>query len=188
MRGDVMFSYHDEEKSPEESAAILKEAHAEFGFVPNMVRVMAEAPATYEAYKKSFEILFHKTSLSLVEAQIILLTVSVENKCHYDVAAHSWGMKMSKISDEVIRAIRSGAEIEDTKFEELRSFTIALMKSHGHLPVNRVQQFLGAGFSHKNILEILIGISSKTISNLTNNLADTKLDEAMNEFSWKSHE
>ena len=178
-----MFIYHDE-KNSEESATILSEAKTEFGFIPNMVKIMAESPALYEAYKKSFEILFHKTSLSLIEAQVVLLTVSVRNRCKYDVAAHSWGMKMSQVSDEVIKAIRAEGKIEDTKLQELHSFTIELLNSQGHLSSDRVQQFLKAGFSHKNILEIVTGISVKIISNLTNNLAHTELDESMVENSW----
>lgn len=181
-----MFTYHDELKSTEQSVSILKEAHAEFGFVPNMVRIMAESPAIYDAYKQTFEILFHKTTLSLIEAQVVLLTVSVKNRCGYDVAAHSWGMKMCKVSDDVIEAIRNGKKIEDTKLQELQSFTNDLIDSSGHLDSIRVQQFLDVGFTHQNVFEVVTGISVKTISNLTNNLVETQLDDVMNEFSWNA--
>lgn len=181
-----MFTYHEESKSTKESISILKEAQTEFGFVPNIVRILSESPATYKAYKKTFEILFHETSLSLIEAQIVLLTVSVQNRCAYDVAAHSWGMKMCKVPADVISAIRNSEQIADSKYEELHSFTVDLVASQGHLDSSRVQQFLNSGFSQKNIFEIITGVAVKTISNLANNLADTELDDSMKEFFWTS--
>ncbi len=62
--------------------------------MPNLFRVMAEAPAAGEAYVAIMDI-FERSSLSDAEKQTVLLSVSFANECDYCMAAHSMvaGMK-----------------------------------------------------------------------------------------------
>lgn len=55
-------------------------AQKKFGFVPNLFRVMAEAPAAGEAYVAVMDI-FESSSLSDAEQQTILLSASFVNEC-----------------------------------------------------------------------------------------------------------
>lgn len=163
----------------EESNQILQDALNEFGFVPNFIKLIAKSPVTYTAYTKNFELLFHNTSLSMIESQIILLTISVKNKCAYDIAAHSWGLKMSGVPIEIIDSIIEGNTVKDIRLQELSFFTIDLINSCGKLSSDRINRFLSQGYKLENIFEILIAISTKTISNLANNLDHTQIDPEM---------
>ncbi|WP_237156694.1 hypothetical protein [Photobacterium leiognathi] len=44
------FTYYNAETAPEESKALVEQSLKGFGMLPNLHAVLAEAPATYEAY------------------------------------------------------------------------------------------------------------------------------------------
>lgn len=115
----------------------------------------------------------------MLEAQIVLMTASFENKCQYDIAAHSWGLELTKTPQDIINSLRNGTQINDPKLEALRSFTKELILTGGHVNKDSVKQFIDAGYTEKNILEILIGLAAKLISNFSNSIADTELDNSM---------
>ena len=56
------FTLHSAETAPEAATAILDNVQRGFGFVPNLIRVMAESPVTAEAYTTLMG-LFEKTAL-----------------------------------------------------------------------------------------------------------------------------
>lgn len=179
-----MLTSHTIDTAPEESKKYFKEAEVSFGFIPNAIKILAGSPGAYEAYNTLFEIFFHKTTLSMIEAQIVLMTSSLENKCQYDIAAHSWGLELTNTPQDIIDSLRNGVKINDPKLEALRLFTKELILSHGHIGKDSVQRFLDAGYSERNILEILVGLAAKLISNFSNSIADTELDNSMLKHKW----
>lgn len=49
-----------------------------------------------------------------------------------------------------------------------------------------LQAFLNAGYESKHVLDILVGVAQKTMSNFTNHIAKTPLDGAFTEVAWKA--
>ena len=49
-----------------------------------------------------------------------------------------------------------------------------------------VQAFLDAGYEISHALDILVGVAQKTLSNFTNHLAKTPLDDAFAEVAWEA--
>ena len=47
-----------------------------------------------------------------------------------------------------------------------------------------MQTFLDAGFTKRNILEVILGYSQKIMSNYTNHIADTPVDKPFQKFAW----
>ena len=91
---------------------------------------------------------------------------------------------MSKVPEAVIEALRNDQQILDAKLAELSRFTRVLVSSRG-LPGNRdVQLFLDAGYSERQVLEIILAIAVKTMSNYTNHLFHTPLDQAFAKHAW----
>ena len=82
------YQIYDENTAPEESQQTLKQAKATFGLIPNLMATMAESPALVNAYGAITQI-FEQTSFSDTEKQLVLLTVSHENSCHYDATVVS---------------------------------------------------------------------------------------------------
>ncbi len=172
------------ENAPEESKKYMEQAKEKFGFVPNVLGVMAESPAVIGGYM-TLSGIFASSSLSAAECQIILLSASVENGCTYCVAAHSGGAAAVGVEASVITALRSDAPVEDARLEALRRFTQKIVTSHGWPEDDDLQDFLDTGFSKAQALEVLLGITVKTLSNYVNHLAHTPLDDALKPMAWE---
>lgn len=178
------FTIHNEETAPDAGGDMLGEAKDKFGMVPNVLGIMAESSSELEGYL-TLSKLFEETSLTQEEQKIVLMTVSFENECDYCMAAHSMESENIGVSEKVISAVRNGEPIEDNHLEALRRFTAAVVRKRGNLVESDVETFLEAGYEQKNILEVILAVGMKTMSNYTNHIANTPLDEAMESYRWE---
>jgi AhpD family alkylhydroperoxidase len=144
---------------------------------------MAEAPALVKAYTTVSGI-FDESSLSATERQVVLLTVSSENACEYCVAAHSVIAGMQKVPVGVVAAVRDGVPIADAKLESLRRFTAAVVDSRGWPSEEATAAFYNAGYGRQQVLEVVLGVGMKTLSNYTNHIAATPLDAPFTQAAW----
>ena len=170
------FKIHDIESAPEASRPLLESSVKAFGRIPNLHAVMAESPEHLEAYK-TLHSLFERTSLSKVERNVVWMTINVENACHYCVPAHTAIALMQGVDGEIVDALRAGSPLKDSRLEALRQFTLALVRQRGRLTDAQVAQFMEAGFTQRHILDVLLGLAQKTLSNYANHLAETPVDE-----------
>ncbi|MDX1711274.1 MAG: carboxymuconolactone decarboxylase family protein [Rhodovibrionaceae bacterium] len=179
----VDFTFHTKDSAPEESKPLLEKAESGFGFVPNILAGMAEAPALLEGYM-TLSGIFDKTSFTPAERQLILLTVSYENECHFCVAAHTGGAKRAEMDDKHIEALRNGQPLDDPKLEALRGFTKKVVTGRGWIEDSDVQKLLDAGYDKQNVLEVIVGVGLKTMSNYTNHIIGTPLNEQLEPLKW----
>jgi uncharacterized peroxidase-related enzyme len=177
-----MFTKYTTENAPEKSKIMLQNVQEKFKFLPNQDRILAVAPNIYKAYNECFDQFLGKSSLGLVSGQVVLMTVSFYNNSPYCMAAHSWGMEMTGVPPLIIEALRNNTTIPDPKLETLRHFTLLLMENKGNVSEFEIQNFLDAGFTNQNIIEIIGGIATKTIANYTNVIAKTELDPIMQKY------
>ena len=168
-----------------DSSKHLQQTLSKFGFIPNLLGVMANSSTAIDAYL-SISNIFSKSSFSATEQQIILLTVSYYHNCNYCMAAHSAISDMQDVDSSVVYAIRNNQPIVDEKLESLRNLTWQLVDKRGWINENDLQNFLNSGYEPNQVLEILVGISQKILSNFTNHLANTPLDENFSNYIWAS--
>ena len=76
------YTLYDETNAPEGARKALEATRKAYGFIPNLLAVMAEAPALVNAYPQMSK-LYDGTSFTPVERQLVLLTASFENECEY---------------------------------------------------------------------------------------------------------
>lgn len=176
------FTLYTPDNAPGKSGELLADVQQKMGFLPNLYGMMAESDVTLEAYL-TLSKLVSKTSFSPAEQQLILLAISVENGCTYCVAAHSSGARMAKLDKPVIEALRTGKPIDDPRLEALRVFTEDVVVERGYSK-DTVDAFIAAGFTRQNVLEILLCVAMKTLSNYTNHLVDTPLDDVLARMAW----
>ena len=179
----MTYTVHTVETAPEAAQETLAAAKKGLGFLPNLFAVMAEAPALVKAYGTLSRI-FDETSFSATERQVVLLTVSYVNGCEDCIAAHSVIAGMQKVPGEVVEAIRDGRPIGDRKLEALRRFTAAVVNTRGWPSDADLEAFLGAGYGKQQVLEVVLGVGMKTLSNYTNHVAGTPLDPAFSGAAW----
>lgn len=178
------FKIHDVQSAPEAARETLEGVKSKYGFVPNMMGIMAAAPPALKAYA-TLSGLLDETSFSPVERQILLLTISRENECHYCMSAHTASAKAAGVADDVVEALRAGRSLPDTRLEGLRRFTARVLETRGHPPAEDLKAFDDAGFKQAQVLEVLLAIGMKTLSNYTNHIADTPLDDAFAKTEWR---
>jgi AhpD family alkylhydroperoxidase len=182
----TQFKLHTIETAPEGSKETLNSALKQNGFIPNLYAIMAESPEVLKAYRQMAD-LFDATSLSPVEKNIVWLTVSYNNSCHYCMAIHSMVGKMYNLPDEMIEALRTNQPLKDPKLETFRKFTALLVEKRGWASDEEIAKFLAAGYTQKNVLELVVGIGQKTISNYVNHITHTPLDKVIEDFKWEAN-
>ena len=179
------FKPHTLETADPEGREILEQVQKSYGFIPNLLGNMAHAPATAKGYLALGQ-LVGETSFDATEQQVILLSVSRYNQCEYCVGAHSAISAMQKLPTDVIESIRNDEPIADSKLEALRTFTTRVVDQRGWLSDEDIGEFLAAGYSRGQILEVVLGVAMKTISNYTNHIAGTELDAEFADFAWRA--
>ena len=58
------------------------------------------------------------------------------------------------------------------------------MRNRGLVERQDIDAFLKAGFTKANVLDVINGVTLKTLSNYVNHIAETPLDEAFQAMSW----
>lgn len=165
----------------------MQKAEQAFGFVPNLIGVLAESPAAAQAYL-DLNTIFSSSSFTATEQQVVLLAISRYHECHYCIAAHSTVAQMQKVPSEVVQAIRNDQPIPNKQLEVLRTFTTEVVDKRGWVSQQDLDTFFAAGYNKSHVLDIIIGAAQKTISNYTNHVSETPVDEVFLEHSWKAPE
>lgn len=177
------FDVHTTDTAPESARELLGAVEQQLSFVPNLMGVLAESPAALEAYLTLAK-LFESSSLTAAERHVVLLSVSFENGCDYCMAAHTGLALMEGVSEDVVAALRDGTPLADARLETLRSFTGAVTRRRAELSEAEVSAFLTAGFTRRQLLEVILGVTQKTLSNYVNHIAETPLDDAFKAQKW----
>jgi len=177
------FATHTVDTAPAAAKPFLDAAQKNYGFVPNLLGTMAEAPALLEGYMTLAGIV-GKTDLSETERQIILMTNNRLNGCTYCMAAHTTISQGAGVPADVIEALRNDTPIADAKLEALRQFSIVVNESRGWPEDAQVQALLAAGYTKQTVLEVVLATAFKVMSNYTNHIAETDLDAAFAPNAW----
>jgi alkylhydroperoxidase family enzyme len=101
------------------------------------------------------------------------------------MAVHSTVAQMQKLDGNIIEALRTGEAIADSKLEALRKFVQKVVEKRGWLEESEVDSFLSAGYSRAQLLEAVVGIAQKTLSNYINHIVKTPLDSAFEPNKWE---
>jgi uncharacterized peroxidase-related enzyme len=167
--------------APEASRSELERVRKQYGYVPNLLATLANSPTALRSFL-SLEAAWSAGTLSAVERQIVLLTASVSNACTYCETAHAAAASMLKVDPAVIDAIRHVRPVPDGKIAALAGLTRELVTSRGHATDSTIDVFLAAGYTGPQILEVLVGIALKTISNYLDHISPVEVDAKLRGF------
>ena len=143
------------------------------GMVPNLYAIMAYSETGLGTY---LNLQNSKTSLSRKEKEVINLVVSQKNDCRYCQSAHTVLGKMNGFTDEQVLEIRRGTASFDAKLDALAKFTASVVVKRGHATVDAKEAFFDAGYSEANLVDVVIIIGDKIISNYIHNLTGFEID------------
>lgn len=175
------FKLYTAENAPKESKPLIENSVKAFGMLPNLHAVMAESPALLEGYQVLHG-LFQRTSFNAEELTVVWQAINVEHGCHYCVPAHSAIAASMKVDQEIVDALVYRTPLADQKLETLRETTLQMVRQRGVIDDAQIEQFFAAGYSQQQLLEIVLGLAQKVMSNYTNHLADTPIDAPFKKF------
>lgn len=176
------FTLYNQENAPEASKPLLEGSVNAFGMIPNLHAVMAESPQLLEAYQQVHQ-LFANSSFNNDELTVVWQTINKAHGCQYCLPAHTAVANMMNADPDISIAIKTDSKLPNEKLEVLKETTLAMVESRGHLSEAQLDAFYSAGFSRQNLLDIVLGMSHKIMSNYTNHIAKTPLDEAFKQFA-----
>jgi uncharacterized peroxidase-related enzyme len=142
--------------------AIFDQLQKSLTFVPNLYATFAlseTALGTYLALQNA------KSSLSAKAREVVNLVVSQINACEYCLAAHTMLAKMVGFTDAQIIEIRHGEASFDAKLDALAKFVHETALKRGHTDEASTQAFLDAGWTEANLVDVIMAIGDKIISN-----------------------
>lgn len=175
--------------APGDAGAQLQAVEQRLGRVPNMYRAMANSAGLLATYLDGYERFRSGSGLSTAEQEVVFLTISRFNECDYCMAAHSFIAEvMSKTPPDVVAALREDRAVGDERMAALIGMTRSLLVTSGRPDDADVEAFREAGFTDAQVLELLLAISVKTISNWTNHLFGTEVDEVFSAHRWSAPE
>jgi len=177
------FPKHTAETAPAAAKDRLVASEKAYGFLPGLYQVMADAPQLLETYQRTHEA-FVTTSFNNTELTVVWQSINVEHECHYCVPAHTAIAQSMNVDADVIEALRNETPLGDTRLEALRKFTLQMVRKRGNVSRADLEAFFSAGYGSRQVLEIILGISQKVLSNYTNHVAQTEVDPAFSPFAW----
>ncbi len=170
------FKIYTRETAPKAAQELIESVIKKMGFLPNLLGVLAEAPPVAKAFMH-LTYVTQELSLTPIEREIVILTISTSNQCAYCQGQHVGLMRRMKIPDQVIQAIESESKLEDGRLEALRVFTMAALERRGRVPIDIQEFFFAAGFSPAQALEVMFLIGTYSITNFSNHLVDVPIDK-----------
>lgn len=166
------------DNAPEASKPLLETIKAANGFIPNLMGIFANNPAVLKGYV-ALDSAYEGGSFRSRERQLILLAASVENNCNYCTAAHATILKSAlHTPDEIVSAVRNNQTVPDQKLDALVTLVKDLVRERGYARAETIQNFIAAGYKKEQVMELLLGVALKTISNYLDHISAAPLDEA----------
>jgi alkylhydroperoxidase family enzyme len=175
---------HNIESAPEASKTLLEKSQKDFGMIPGLHGVLAGAPGILEAYQTLHQ-LFVDSSFDEEELTVVWQTINVEHECHYCVPAHTAIAGMMKVDSSLSDALRNRTAMPTDKLQVLHEMTLKIVRNRGHVEQKDLDTFFAAGYGERQVLEIILGVSQKVISNYSNHIANTAVDAPFQKFAWK---
>lgn len=153
--------------------AIFDNLEKGLGFVPNLYAYFAKnetALSDYLAFQN------RKSTLKAKEREVVNLITSQINGCRYCQSAHTVLGKMNGFSDDQIIELRQGSASFDSKIDALVKFTSELVANKGKVSETSRNDFFAAGYSEANMIDVVIVVGDKIVSNYIHNLAGFAID------------
>lgn len=157
----------------ETNQQIFDNLEKKLGFVPNLYAYFANSQTALGDY---LALQNRKSTLRLKEREAINLVTSQINGCRYCQSAHTVLGKMGGFTEEQILEIRGGSASFDAKLHALVEFTAAVVEGRGHVPASVKENFFEAGYNEENLVDAIIIIGDKIISNYIHNLTSFAID------------
>lgn len=143
------------------------------GFVPNLYAIFSHSDTALSDY---LALQNRKSSIRAKEREVINLVVSQVNNCSYCLSAHTQFAKMNGFTDEQILDIRRGNISFDSKLDALAKLVRSTTENRGQVSPEILENFYAAGYTEASLIDVVIVIGDKIITNYLHALTDIPVD------------
>jgi alkylhydroperoxidase family enzyme len=153
----------------------LLETHQQrLGRIPNMLGLMAHSPSVLSGYL-AFTYAVQETALpASLRNQLALLVAEATGSPYFMALAEGFAFR-DGLDAEFIAAARRG-EARDPRAAVALRYAAKLVQERGHLPVDEGRALRQAGFSNREIVEIVTLVGLNLFRSYFNLALDTKMD------------
>jgi len=163
---------------------LLSAAEKRNGYLPNLLRLLANSPAALETYL-TVSAINARTSLTPAEREAVQITAAAIHGCGFCVAGHTAiATKQLKLDAETIEALRGLKTVAENKLDAVSTFTRAVIAHRGAVPDDELAAFRAAGFDEGAALDVVLGVSLATLCNFANNLGQPPLNSELEPYRW----
>jgi uncharacterized peroxidase-related enzyme len=164
-----------------EAATLLATIERRWGKLFNVAKVIANAPMVLKVMDSIWSNL-GKSSLSVADRELIAMELAVSNGCHYCVPAHRYAAhEESGLAQDLVAQldrVSNGETLDgEGRMAIMQQLVRRLEATRGGLGDEEFQQFRDRGVTPQQMIETIAEIAHCTITNFTNRLARTPLDE-----------
>jgi uncharacterized peroxidase-related enzyme len=132
------------------------------GVVPNLYATLAHSENALGAY---LALQNARSSITGKAREVVNLVVSQVNECEYCLAAHTVVAGMTGFTSDQILEIRMGQASFDPKLDALARLAREIVIRRGHADPALVEAFLSAGWTTENLVDAIVTIGDKTVTN-----------------------
>jgi AhpD family alkylhydroperoxidase len=164
-----MFTQHTLDSAPAASRPMMESTVEHLGHLPPAVARLAESPEMLDGFLQA-SARFEASTMDPLSREVVVMTIATRNGCRVCVAMHTGRLRELDAGTELITALRAGEAPADPRLAALRHFTLRVLATTGEVPEDEVAEFLAAGYTRRNALEVVLGIGTYTMSTLANRL------------------
>src|SRR6266704_2117167 len=182
----MSFAEHTIESAPPGARRFLTATRDHLGYLPAGMARMAASPQLIDGFLKLTAI-FENTALEPVAREVLVMTVATRNRCHICVAMHTARLTALGADPGLIEALRDADRAEplpDERLDAVRVFTLRVLDTAGDVGDRALRDFLAAGYTTQNALEVVLGIGTYTMSTLANRLTGAPVDDQLAAYAW----
>jgi AhpD family alkylhydroperoxidase len=165
----MMFTEHTLDSAPAASKRLMESTAKHLGHLPAGVARLAESPEMLGGFLKVSG-LFEASTLDPLSREVVIMTIATRNDCHFCITMHTGRLRALDAEPAVIAALQGGQSLDDPRLEAVRTFTLRALATTGAVPEEQIDEFLAAGYTRRNALEVVLGIGTYTMSTLANRL------------------
>lgn len=169
----IRFEVPTREQVSENNQAIFDQLEKGLGFVPNLYATYAYSDTALGDYLAFAN---RKSTLRGKEKEIVNLVVSQVNGCRYCQSVHTVLGKQHGFTDEQVLEIRRGTATFDAKLDALARFVHSSTINRSKPDPEALQNLFNAGYNKANLIDIIMMIGEKTVSNFIHGSTNIPID------------
>lgn len=160
--------------APAASRPALDRIYGRMGTVPGIFRLIATSPAALEGYLALADAL--ADALDAKMRSRIVIAVSQANGCDYCLSANRFSaLNTARIGPDEVELNRQGKSL-DPRSAVAVGFAASVVRRRGRVSDEEIEAVRKAGFSDREIVEIVSLAGMATFTNLLNEVARTDID------------